>query len=52
MAALGPVPANTHPAAVERIVALMAGFSIEATRPSAAASSTATVQESRVPSLS
>jgi methylenetetrahydrofolate reductase (NADPH) len=36
MAALGPVPANAHPAAVERIVALMAGFSIEATRPSAA----------------
>ena len=36
MAAPEPLPAYAHPAAVERIAAVMAGFSIEATRPSAA----------------
>ena len=35
MAAPGPVPTNARPATVERIAAIMAGFSIEATRPSA-----------------
>src|SRR3984957_20538809 len=34
MAALAPVPAATLPAAVQRIAALMADFSVEATRPS------------------
>ena len=34
MAALAPVPANLLPTAVARIAAFMAGFSIEATRPS------------------
>ena len=36
MAAPEPLPAYAHPAAVERIAAFMAGFSIEATRPSTA----------------
>lgn len=36
MAALAPVPASTLPAAVQRIAAAMDGFSVEATRPSAA----------------
>jgi methylenetetrahydrofolate reductase (NADPH) len=34
MAALAPVPAEQRPEAIERIVAFMNGFSIEATRPS------------------
>ena len=34
MAALAPVPAEQRPEAIERIVALMNGFSVEATRPS------------------
>src|ERR1700686_344709 len=34
MAALAPVPAATLPAAVQRIAAFMADFSVEATRPS------------------
>jgi methylenetetrahydrofolate reductase (NADPH) len=34
MAALAPVPVATLPAAVQRIAALMADFSVEATRPS------------------
>jgi methylenetetrahydrofolate reductase (NADPH) len=34
MAALAPAPAEPLPAAVQRIVALLAGFSVEATRPS------------------
>jgi methylenetetrahydrofolate reductase (NADPH) len=36
MAALAPIPASTLPAAVQRIATAMAGFSVEATRPSAA----------------
>jgi methylenetetrahydrofolate reductase (NADH) len=36
MPALAPAPAETHPAAIARVAALMENFSIEATRPSAA----------------
>ena len=36
MAALAPVPAQKHPDAVQRIIALLQGFSLEATRPSGA----------------
>jgi methylenetetrahydrofolate reductase (NADPH) len=36
MAALAPGPAKPHSAAVQRIAAFMAGFSVEATRPSEA----------------